>query len=54
MEIIFNNKTRKDVDSYKNKFLSLFDKTLKHLKLKNNYIMSVTIVSKNRIHELNR
>ena len=53
MEIIFNNKTRKDVDSYKNKFLSLFDKTLKHLKLKNNYIMSVTIVSKNRIHELN-
>lgn len=53
MEIIFNNKTRKDVGSYKNKFLSLFDKTLKHLKLKNNYIMSVTIVSKNRIHELN-
>lgn len=54
MEIIFCNKTRKDVNRYKDVFFFLFNKTLKHLKLKKNFIMSVTIVSKKRIHEINK
>ncbi len=54
MELNFYNKTRKDLSGYKEKYFDLFNKTKEILNLKNDFIMSVTIVSKNKIHELNR
>jgi len=54
MELNFYNKTRKDLTGYKEKYFNLFNTTKEILKLKNDFTMSVTIVSKNKIHELNR
>lgn len=50
----FSNKTRKNVEGYEDKFNSLFKKTIKMLSLKNDYLMSVTIVSKDKIHKINK
>ena len=54
MELEFYNKTRKDVNKYKDKFFELFNRTKDILKLKNDFVMSVTIVSKKKIHYLNK
>lgn len=54
MELNFYNKTRKDLTGYKEKYFNLFNRTKDILKLKNDFTMSVTIVSKKKIHELNR
>ncbi len=54
MELNFYNKTRKDLTGYNEKYFNLFNRTKEILKLKNDFTMSVTIVSKNKIHELNR
>lgn len=48
MELNFYNKTRKDLTGYKEKYFNLFNRTKDILKLKKDFMMSVTIVSKRK------
>ena len=54
MELDFENLGPKPFDEYEAVFSSLLKKTFTHLKVKNNYIIDVTIVDNKQIHSLNR
>lgn len=54
MELEINNTTSIDVTMYEELFNRLFKKTLLHLKISENSIMSVTFVSKDEIHQINK
>ena len=53
MELDFNSQV-KGFDSYEEIYLSLLERTFKHLKLKCDPILSVTFVNNEFIHKLNR
>src|SRR5574344_2628488 len=54
MEFSFNNETNNTLEEYSELYEKLFLKTLKTLNLSSEYIVSVTIVSKEEIHRINR
>ncbi|MCQ3035244.1 MAG: rRNA maturation RNase YbeY [Bacilli bacterium] len=54
MELDFCNEGPSQYEIYEEKYNALFDKTIKFLKLKGDYYMSVTIVDNEKIHEINR
>ncbi|MBP5694746.1 MAG: rRNA maturation RNase YbeY [Bacilli bacterium] len=54
MELNFNTEIENDVSSYESIFNRLMKKTLNMLKVTENSIMSVTFVSKEQIHYLNK
>lgn len=54
MELQFNNTLKVNLDEYLEKYKDLFKKTLKTLNLKENYITSVTFVSKTVIKKINK
>jgi len=54
MEFSFNNETNNTLEEYSELYEKLFLKTLKTLNLSSKYIVSVTIVSKEEIHRINR
>ena len=53
MELDFNNDINIDLEEYYSKYLKLFQNTIDELGKKNNYICSITFVSKEKIHEIN-
>jgi len=54
MEIYINDTTKHNLETYKEIFFSLLDKTKEVLKLKNEFTLSLTIVSTRKIHQLNK
>lgn len=54
MELDFVNQGPKFFDSYEKVFNDLYVKIFKHLKLEGEYIVDVTIVNNEEIHEINR
>lgn len=54
MELDFSNETNIDLNIYYEKFIEIFKNTLLELNKKDNYICSVTFVTKEKIHEINR
>jgi len=54
MELDFNVEINNDVSEYETLYNKLFKKTLNMLKVSENAIMSVTFVSKEQIHQINK
>lgn len=54
MELDFVNNGPSSYDAYEQIFEKLYEKALKHLGVKTNYVTDVTIVDNNAIHEINR
>lgn len=54
MILIFNNELDETKNLYENSFNYFFEKTLKELNLSENCVMSVTFVSKEKIHQINK
>lgn len=54
MELDFNSEIENDVSEYESLYNKLLKKTLSMLKISENAIMSVTFVSKEQIHYLNK
>ncbi len=54
MELFIDNITSYDLDKYEKLYEKLFIKTLNTLSLDDNYIMSVTFVNIDKIHEINK
>lgn len=54
MELEINNTTSIDISEYEVLFKKLFEKTLKKLDISLNSMMSVTFVSTEEIHEINK
>lgn len=54
MILFFNNELDESKNSYEESFNKFFIKTLNTLKLNDNYIMSVTLVNREKIHDINR
>lgn len=53
MELTFYNDTNFDLLKYEEIYLDLFNQTLLELNKSDNYICSITFVSKEKIHEIN-
>ncbi len=54
MELFIDNITKYDLTKYEPIYEKLFKKTLKILNLDDNYLMSVTFVDTEKIHEINK
>ena len=54
MELDFVNNGPKTFDEYEEVFANLANKTFNHLKVKENYLIDVSIVNNEEIHKINR
>ena len=54
MELDFVNNGPKSFDEYEEVFVELMNKTFTHLKVKENYLVDVSIVNNEEIHKINR
>ena len=54
MELEFINKGPASYDAYEEIFLSLMEKVFTHLSIKDNFLVDVSIINNEEIHEINR